>query len=167
MNNRDHTLLTMFEDFFRETGFDPELTDIDGREALEVTFTPSQEDAPMECTVTVTHPEESTTAVQILFSLFEDLPLSLTLDCIPFLCRFNTEIGSGSFGAMEETGFVYFSSAFVADYLSDKNVLLSLSAEMDVLLLLAFRGRGLLLPLVEGTVTKEELQRQDPVLLQD
>ncbi len=167
MTHNDSELFERIAGFFKNIDILAEKTELDGQEALVIPFDTGSDDMPADCTITVIHPDEEYTVVQLLFSLFTDLDRKVSKDAVSLLPRMNLYLTLGSFGAIEDEGFLYLSYAFVTDGLKTDNILMSLGAAFSVLTLTADKGRELLLPLVEGKMTKEEMMSTELNIVQE
>ena len=167
MKAQDKELLDHIADYFERLNVDFEKETIGGLDSLVIHYTIEEEILPEDCTITIHHPDANCTAIQLLFSMFSILDSEKTAEVSEFFDQMNSLLSLGYFGAVKDSGFVYFSYAFLTDKLTDENILSMLNALFGILTLTAAKGRELLLPLVLGKITKEELLNEDLSIVQD
>ena len=166
MKQKDIDLLAAIGERLSESGIAARPAEIDGIIVLELEGRAESEDKEFDCTVTICHPSEDTTAVQLLVSLFYQLDEEKAKAAASLLPEMNYFLEIGSFGCLVEGGYLYFSHSFFTDGLSEDSVLRCFAAYLEAVTLTALKGKKLLMPVIKGDLTPEEADKDELRIVQ-
>ena len=153
----DRTLLEIIAEALNEIRLSSELSEIGGKDTLTYYFDEDAPLAPRDCSISVTHFENESVALQILISVFYELDDELKPHIERLLKPLNSLLSIGCFCLMPE-GYLYLKDAFLIDDMAEEEMLISLAVDLELLTATAARSRELLLPLVNGEISPNEIE---------
>lgn len=157
-------LLEIFGTILDEAGIPYEYEDVKGRNVLTYSFG-NDDDLPEELSLTPDDPGYECTTMNYFSILAVDLPPEIIDELLVILPDFNLSVRMGSFGVMADAGVLYYNYSLLIDELDDENMLKSIAACFDVVKAASTEGKKILLPLLRGEKTAEELMQEDYQLL--
>ena len=166
MKQQDEELLERLEAFFKNLGLSYKNDIIGDKPALILTYDPEDDQLPGDCTITISHPGEDFTAIQMLISIFVELDEKTTADAASLLPVMNSALSIGNFGVIRDEGYLYYNYAFLTNGMSDEGVLLSAAAALSIISDTAAEGIDILLPLINGEKDVDEIRNEDIVIAQ-
>lgn len=161
----ENKLFAEIEEFFTERGTKVFYDDIEGKKALVMEF--GDEGAPEDCTVSLVDIDDNITAVNIMFTIMSGLPDSSSDDMDVLLPYLNKYLTVGNFGLMKDSGYLYFSCAFVVDEFADMLQTMTLLLSMwEIADNTAREGIEVIAPVIGGTVPAVEAANDDSSIIQ-
>ena len=156
----DKELLKTIQAAYEAIGVSFELNEVEGKPEL-ICFMKGDELTPLDCGINAVHFESGSEGLQLTVTVFYDLDAE-TASCVQrLLPSMNAFLSVGCFCLMPVENCLYMNSAFLIDSLSERDWMTSLSVSMDVLTATASRARELLLPLVNGEITPDDVREED------
>ena len=166
MKQQDEELLERLEAFFENLGLSYKKDTIGEKPALILTYDPEDDQLPGDCTITICHPGEDFTAIQMLISIFVELDEKTTADAASLLPVMNSALSIGHFGVIRDEGYFYYNYSFLTNGMSDEGVLISAAAALSIISDTAAEGIDILLPLINGEKDVDEIRNEDIVIAQ-
>ena len=160
MNKNDSRLLSLISDKLEEEGIYSKFSEYGGEAALELIYEDAGEFAPKDCTVTVMHPKEGTTLIQLLVTMLQTDDEN-TLETIASLVpQFNNVLSIGAFGLMRSDGYFYLNYAFVVEPLDENGILSGFGSALQVISITAHRCGEALSAILSGKVSPDVLKEE-------
>ena len=161
MEKKDLEMINLLADFLDESGINSQITEIGDRYVLDVEISDENGFAPESCLISVEHPNEESTCVQLWMILFSDMKESTTDDIAALMTTLNSKIIVGHFGLVKDEGCMYCAYSFLTDSLDEMSVLTSFAAGIDLIAGSAAACRKALIPLVNGEVTLGQISESE------
>jgi len=155
------------EAFFSSRGTEVFYDEIEGKNVLVMEYGDDGSPVPADCTVSVIEPDEGCTAVNIMFTLLPGPAAGASDDIEILLPLLNKYLTIGSFGFINETGYLYFSCSFIVDENEEiintmKLFLSTWEAAFDT----SREGLEILLPVINGDVPAGSLTEDEATIIQ-
>ena len=161
MNKNDSKLLSLISDTLEEEGIYSEFREYGGEAALELIYEEAGEFAPKDCTVTIAHPKEGTSVMQLLITMIQT-DNEKTIETIASLIpQFNSVLSMGSFGLMKNDGYFYLNYAFVLEPHDESDILSVFGSALQVLSATALRCGEVLSAITSGEVSPDALKEEE------
>ncbi len=141
-----------------------EFEDINGRDVITLSYE-DDEAFPKDITLTLDDPGYECTTMNYFSIISVDISPEIMEELFSILPDFNLRIRMGGFGVMSGAGVLYYNYSLLIDELDDDSILESISACLDVVTAVCAEGKKILLPLLKGEKTAEQLMQEDFQLL--
>ena len=153
-------LLAMIGSVLDDAGIPYEYEEISGRNALVLRFS-DDEDTPEDCTLVLDDLVNECTALNYFVIVSTDIDEKTMGELIQVMPDFNLMIRVGGFGLMVDDGVLYFNYSLLTDDLDEENLLKSIMTSLDIVIGVSDQGKKILLPLLKGEKTAEQLMQED------
>ncbi|MBR6874545.1 MAG: hypothetical protein IKN17_13660 [Ruminococcus sp.] len=158
--NEELTLTDIIAGYLTACGISCETEVIGGREAVTIRYGEG-EYLPEDCSVTVEEPAEGVRAVRLLMTVFSGLTAEQTADLRRVIGKFNRYLDIGCFILPEEDVLFYSYAFVIEDQLPAESLLSALTASLDAATDGASQGKRLLMPLITGELTCQQIIDRD------
>ena len=137
-----------------------EYEEISGRNSLVISFS-DEEDTPEDCTLAIDDLLDECSALNYFVIVAVDIDQKTMSELIKVLPDFNLMIRLGGFGLMADQGALYFNYSLLLDGLDEEILMKSIMTSLDVVIGVSDQGKKVLLPLLKGEKTAEQLMQED------